>query len=292
VPVPSANPWALPGDDPVRELLERDWLEQLLRRLSALAPGPRVLDLGCGDGLVADLIGNSPDSYLGLDLFPPSRVNARRLDLREGLGPLRGEPFDLYVASFGFASHLSPDELCRLMRDIAASASPGALVALEALGLYSLEWPGIWEASPGGGRTLGYRLAAEVPIHPWAPLELATLAEAAGLRPFVMLDRSVQFGPKLGDGGHWPGLPPLRSGLARLLRGDSGGVEALAAALPPLPAHPAAQLHHALTTRRGRLVQGFTSGTDPGAVARSAWGLEPRTGCGVGHGLMLLARAG
>ena len=290
MPSPTPNPWAHPACDPVRDVLEREWLGRLLDRLLRDAPGARVLDLGSGDGTVRELIGDRAGSYLGVDLFPGPGTEAVRHDLRDGLGPVRDEPFDLYVASFGVASHLSPSELHRLMAEIASSAPRGAMVALEALGLFSLEWPGLWDSRAGRGRTLRYRLACEVEVHPWSPAELARLAADCGLRPLATFDRTVQYGPKLGEEGYWPGLPPLRSALRDLLHDSPEGREVIGAALPPLPAHPAARAHHALASRRRRLGERLWPAA-PSELARAAWALEPRTGAGIGHGLMLLARA-
>lgn len=289
MPGPTPNPWARSSDDPVRDILERDWLAGVLARLLTLAPGGRVLDLGCGDGLVGRLAEGKIDRYLGVDLFPAPGVAALRRDLHEGLGPLAREPFDLYVASFGVASHLAPEALERLVAEIAAAAAPGAVVALEALGLHSLEWPGVWDAPAGPSRLLPYRLADEVTIHPWTPFELGAIAERAGLRPLCALDRSVQFGPKLGDGHYWPGLPPLRRVLAALLREDASAGPELGASMPPLPAHPAADVHHALAGRRRQLVA-RRAAAGPAELGRAAWALEPRTGLGIGHGVMLVAR--
>jgi hypothetical protein len=290
MPGAAPNPWAHPACDPVRDVLEREWLGRLLNSLLHMAPGARVLDLGSGDGTVRELIGDRAGGYLGVDLFPTSGMDTVRHDLRDGLGAAGDEPFDLYVGSFGVASHLAPAELRRLMAEIATSASAGATVAVEALGLFSLEWPALWDSRPGEERTLRYRLAGEVQIHPWSPAELAGLAAECGLRPLATFDRTVQYGPKLGDDGYWPGLPPLRAALRDLLHGSREGGDVIGAALPPLPAHPAARAHHALAARRRRLVERLWPGA-PAELARAAWALEPRTGAGIGHGLMLLARA-
>ncbi len=291
MPALAVNPWTHPAGDPVREVLEREWLGLLLRRLIRLAPGSRVLDLGCGAGLVGDLLSGVVDRYVGVDLYPPEGANAIEHDLRHGLGPMRDEQFDLFVASFGIASHIAPAELRRLMEDIAHAAAPGALVAIEALGLYSLEWPGIWDVQPGRKRMLEYRLAGEVCVHPWSPVELAGMGEEAGMRPIAMLDRTVQFGPKLGTGDYWPGLPPLRTALRDLLCGRPEAEHIVAAALPPLPAHPAAGIHHGLAACRRRLVLRPRATAVPEELGKAAWTLEPRTGLGIGHGLMLVARA-
>lgn len=278
--------------DAVRETFERAFFSAQLERLLIEAPGGRVLDLGCADGLVRELCGPRVDEYVGIDLHPPAAETEGQFfahDLGEGLGPVGGEPFDLYFASFGVASHLAPQQLERLCRDIAGHARPGSLVALEALGLFSLEWPSLWETPPGSRRTLPYRLAAETRVHPWGPSELEGIFADAGIAPLRALDRSVQAGPKVGGGDYWPGLPPVRASLNDLLSGTVESVEALATPLPPLPAHPAAGVHHALVTRRQELV-GSGLGLSPQALARAIWALDPSTGGGFGHGLLAVGR--
>ncbi len=285
----------LAGDgDAVRERLERTSFGRLLPRLmSESGACGGVLDLGCADGMVAELLGDHAERYTGVDLRPRAQVTATRNfvshDLRSGLGPVGREPFGLYVACFGVASHLTPAELERLLREIALHARPGAVVALEALGLFSLEWPRLWETEPGARRMLPYRLATEVWVHPWAPSELARLMERSGIEPLWALDRTIQAGPKLDEGRYWPGLPPVRRGLSELLEGSSRGIAGLVAALPPLPAHPAAAAHHALARRRRRIVRG-SGARRPRDLARAVWALEPRGGAGLGHGLMVAGR--
>jgi SAM-dependent methyltransferase len=288
--VAAANAYAVQGHDAVRETFELPWLGRLLPGLLHQAGGGEVLDLGCGDGAAARLAGDRLVRYLGVDLAPPETTAGLaflRHDLREGLGPVGARPFDLYLATFGVASHLTTVELRRLLCEIASHARPGAVVALEALGLFSLEWPGIWDQPPGPARALSYRLAADVVVHPWAPRELHALLDAARLDPLGAYDRTLQAGPKTGQGGYWPGLPRLRDAFNRVLGGAPGeaALRELAAPLPPLPAGEPALLHHTLAARRARLVR---SGRPPSAA--DLWRLEPPTRGGFGHGLLVTGR--
>ena len=289
-----ATAYAAETHDRVRDQFERTALERTVGRL--LPKGGTLLDLGCGHGLARGLGAARLGGYLGVDMRDPGPGLPGRFvmgDLREGLPSLGGERFDLGLAAFGLASHLSPAQLKRVLGQLARRARPGALVAIEALGLHSLEWPLLWDRPVGSARTISYRLGADVPVHPWAPRELCALLEEAGMKPLVARDRSVQAGPKAGEDRYWP-LPPLRRALDTLLtetETEAAGDEArdaLATPLGPLPPGPAAVIHHALARRRRELVADRTH--ESASLARAVWELEPRSGGGYGHGLLVVAR--
>lgn len=307
--------------DRVRAVLERGFFaERVPALLAATGGGGALLDLGCADGLMGRLAGPALSRYVGVDFRPPEAALAGEHvlhDLRDGLGPVGAEPFDCYLASFGVASHLTPAALERLIGEIARHARRGAVVALEALGLGSLEWPRLWETAPGADRALAYRLGSDVEVHPWSPRELAALYDRAGIEPLHALDRSVQAGPKLGESGYWPGLPPLRTALDALLGEGIAGVaaaapsahgpdlrprtaqrlvDALTEPLCPLPAGPTAASHHALAQRRRALVAAATGRVDARGdrggptLARAIWALERGSSRGLGHGLLAVGR--
>jgi len=291
----SPEAYAATSGNAVRCTLEAGFFARLVPELLRQAGGGRLLDLGCGDGLARRLAGPRLTAYTGVDFRPagggaPARGERMLHDLREGLGPVGAVPFDLYLATFGVASHLSPAQLARLLAQIAAHARPGSVVALEALGLGSLEWPGLWDTPPGARRLLPYRLGSDVTVHPWSPRELCALHREAGLRPVRVLDRTLQPGPKSGEGRYWPGLPCLRAAFADLLAGrdEPHARRVLAGALPPLPAGRAAATHHALGERRRRLA--LERGGTPAGLARALWALEAGSGGGFGHGLTVVAR--
>jgi SAM-dependent methyltransferase len=285
----AARQYARQGHDLVRRRFEERLLGRLLPRLLDASRGGALLDLGCGDGLAARLAEGRLTRYLGVDLCPATRsLPSVAHDLRDGLGPVGPRPFDLYLGSFGLASHLGPVQLDALLREIADHARPGSVVALEALGLNSLEWPRLWEAPIGSARTIPYRLGADVDVHPWAPAELLGRFAAAGLEPIGAIDRTVQAGPKLDEGRYWRGLPAVRAALSALLSGESP-CDPLTAPLPPLPAGVPALVHHTLADRRRRLVR--HSGLGGAALAEAVWALEPLTAGGYGHGLLAVGRA-
>ena len=279
--------------DPVRDIFERELFAELIPALLEEAGGGRLLDLGCADGMAAELAGDRLECYLGVDLSPPA-VAPRRgeflaHDLREGLGPVGSQPYDFYLASFGVASHLRPGELLTLLGAVASHGRTGSIVALEALGAYSLEWPQLWGTDPGSERFLPYRLGGDVEVHPWAPDELFRAFDDAGIEPLRALDRTLQAGPKAGEGRYWSKLPDVRAGLNALLRGELSGKEALSEPLPRLPDHPAADVHRALAARRHELVAGL-NGQAPEEIARAVWELEPPSDGGFGHGLVVVGR--
>lgn len=285
--------YARQGRDAVRERFEGAFLERTVAGL--LPAGGTLLDLGCAHGWASRLGRERLGRYTGVDLRDPGAELPGRFvagDLREGLPSLGGERFDLCVAGFGLMSHFTPAQLGGLLTQIRSQGRPGALVAIEALGLRSLEWPRLWDRPAGAARTVPYSLGGEVSVHPWAPEELFGLLEEAGMAPLSAHDRSVQAGPKAGEGRYWS-LPPLRQAMDTLLgrpdpQAESEARSTLAQPLGPLPPGPAARVHHHLASRRRRLVRSSRDSGD--SLAGRIWALEPRSGGGYGHGLMVVAR--
>lgn len=82
---------------------------RLARRLRS---GPRVVDLGCGTGLLLDLLDIPPERYLGVDVSGGMLEHARKKHPRHAfvqadaqqLGPEHGR-FDLVVSLFGSPSY-------------------------------------------------------------------------------------------------------------------------------------------------------------------------------------------
>lgn len=279
-----------PQSDRVREELEAQLMVSVVGDMLPREGGGRVLDMGCGAGLGPLLAEVGMGHYTGVDFRTPGFAlpGPHVLhDLREGLGPVGDEPFDVYVAGFGLASHLAPGQLRRLVGEIARHARSGAFVAIEALGVHSLEWPRLWDTVPGAERTLAYALDHDVEVHPWGPDELLGLLEAAGIHPLRAVDRSLQAGPKLGEGRYWPGLPSLRPALIELLEGRAA-TPPLSAPLPPLPAGRAAAVHQRLAARRRSLTESHAG--SPIELAERIWALERGSGGGFGHGLLALGR--
>jgi len=229
--------------------------------------GLRVLDLGCGAGQGLELLTRIPEkdlnmddapryvlpagrvgSYLGLDLSSAmveqgrenhsdqGRVRFLQADLDEGLGPAAAEePFDLYFSSYGALSHLQAKSLRRLVVEIGRHARPGAVVVLDLVGRYSLEWTGYWRARDESEKVRQYAMSylyeesqrdnGEVesfPLRFWTGEEVRDLCRELGarsgvrFRPSLVLDRSLFVGRHVDTREYGCTLPPLRGLTNRL----------------------------------------------------------------------------
>jgi SAM-dependent methyltransferase len=245
--------------------LTRNALRPFLRgRMAACAAarrGLRVLDLGCGAGQGYELLTQIRDQdssleelprhvvdstdlevYLGIDLSPAmvaqGRVNYRgashvrfaEADLREDLGPATAErPFDVYFSSYGSLSHLSARHLEDRLVQVVQHAEPGAVVLLDLLGRFSLEWPAYWHASSEPEKTRPYSMSylfgederatgkvETFPLRFWSGREVRELclrvSERARkpLQVAEMFDRSIFVGRHIDTGEYGSRLPPLR----------------------------------------------------------------------------------
>lgn len=242
--------------------LTRFYLRPALQRLvQRTGKGLRVLDMGCGNGEGWQLLTRIPAEldearsvlppeqiaqYLGVDLCPDMVCQARarlhefpqasfaQADLSEPDDFL--VPADLYYSSYGSPSHLDDDQLARLVESIARKAPSGALVVLDLLGQFSLEWPCYWGYSSVAGadkmqpynmvwlypneerearRTnfTGYRLRF------WGGHEVERfLRKVLGprLRRLARFDRSIFVGRHLDTGDFNPRARPTRSAVNSL----------------------------------------------------------------------------
>ena len=117
--------------------LKEEKFKTLLLRQACIAPGHRVLDLGCGTGTLTLLAKRAvPEaSVVGLDADPEALAIARRkaqaagvdLDFREALAwdaPFPPGSFDRVLSSL-VLHHLSPENKRRALLHVAALLRPG-----------------------------------------------------------------------------------------------------------------------------------------------------------------------
>lgn len=113
-------------------------LERLVA-FAALPPGARVLDAGCGPGLVAEAFLGGGCAVLGVDLSPEMVRRARERCARFGdraefrVGPVEALPeapaFDAAVSRF--VVHHAPDPLAFLRAQVARVRAGGAVVVYD-----------------------------------------------------------------------------------------------------------------------------------------------------------------
>lgn len=236
----------------------------LVRLLERRGPqGLRLLDMGCGNGEGWQLLTRISasrdeaeglldpariDSYLGVDLCQ-EMVNQGRVRLaaypqarfvQADLGHPEKfmQPADLYFSSFGSPSHLEDAQLERLCEAIGRQAPPGAVVVLDLLGQFSLEWPEYWGYSqqPDQPRMQPYNMIwiypenlqeqrrtdfADYRLRFWGGEEVESfLRRVPALGPRLArverYDRSIFVGRHLDTGDFNPQARPTRRGVNSL----------------------------------------------------------------------------
>ena len=106
------------------------------------AVGKRVLEAGCGTGLVLSQLARVARSAHGFDLSPGMLAKARARGLSVGLGsvtqiPFRADSFD-FVCSFKVLAHVPEIELA--LRELARVTRPGGTLVLEFYNPWSLRY--------------------------------------------------------------------------------------------------------------------------------------------------------
>ncbi len=125
--------------------------------LDVLAPharGKRVLEIGCGTGLILSRIAEIADEAVGVDLSPGMLTHARErgLEVVEGSAtdlPFEDASFDT-VCSFKVLAHVEPIDVA--FREAARVVKPGGHLVLEVYNRWSLRY---LARRLAGARTIG-----------------------------------------------------------------------------------------------------------------------------------------
>jgi ubiquinone/menaquinone biosynthesis C-methylase UbiE len=140
--VPAAgHDWLLPLYDPLQRLLGGDAARRRMVELAEIAPGHRVLDIGCGTGSLAALIAKRHPrvEIVGLDPDPKALARARRKCDRAGtvaldIGysdalPYPDASFDRVLSSFMF-HHLEAEAKLGTLSEAMRILAPGGALHL------------------------------------------------------------------------------------------------------------------------------------------------------------------
>ncbi len=283
----------------------RSFMRPHLRRIAKR--GFRILDLGCGAGQGYELLTRidrndmSLDAehhhllekddialYFGMDLSEEMiRQGAANYadreymsfavgDLRDGLDGVRDEaPFDLYYSSYGSFSHLSYSDFQKLLADVVNHAEDGALLVMDMLGRWSLEWPGYWGAETESEKVRDYsmsyvydeaqREALDIEhfnIRYWTGDEVYRVCQEVStsegrIVPLTLMDRSVMVGRHIDTNEYGAKLPPIRQVACQLHEDNMRTyLENLMVEYEPEPGFPAHNAFFAdLTYAWNKLIQ-------------------------------------
>lgn len=158
-------------EDVVTKLTIKGSIEKLLAKRKDV----RIVDLGCGSGEGFELLTHIPNiehphvstrsftlapnqisCYLGVDISGSmiqqgrknyegmENVEFEQIDLNKGFQLIDEQPFDIYFSSYSSLSHLTPNKLSQLLKDIFNYAQPGAVIVLDLFGKCSPEWVKYW----------------------------------------------------------------------------------------------------------------------------------------------------
>jgi 2-polyprenyl-3-methyl-5-hydroxy-6-metoxy-1,4-benzoquinol methylase len=122
-------------------VVQRYWhweKERMIRKFSAPSPGDRVLDVGCGSGVIADVLASSGASTIGIDGNPDAIAYASRtfqrpnLEFRQSLVEEIAEPEGSIdrIYCFELVEHIYEHQVERLLQTMHRLTRPGGTLTL------------------------------------------------------------------------------------------------------------------------------------------------------------------
>lgn len=140
------------NDRPIPAEEMRCWVDGTVERISALA-GRRVLEVGCGTGLLLFPLARQCEAYVGTDFNPASLARLREVVAQQGLssvvtlvecaadqmGAVGQQLFDVIVVNSVVQYFPSIDYLLRMLDDLLDYAAPGGRIFLGDLRTLPLE---------------------------------------------------------------------------------------------------------------------------------------------------------
>jgi ubiquinone/menaquinone biosynthesis C-methylase UbiE len=162
----------------ITDRIEHDFLLEA----AAPEPGALVLDLGCGDGALAEELARAGASVIGLDSDPAMIAQARNRALRRPFSVVRADARAAPFASGAFDVVVMSTLLClsaepaTIVDEAARVLKPGGRLVIGELGANSL-WNG-WRRLRGWLGDQTWRDA-----HFFTPAGLRRLVRAAGVEP-------------------------------------------------------------------------------------------------------------
>jgi SAM-dependent methyltransferase len=193
----SANVWgprwgSRPRDWALSEDQQVPTYEEAIRR-AGIAPGQRVLDIGCGTGVFLRAAADRGATVAGLDaaegLLELARARVPEADLRQG--EMEQLPFDddAFDVVTGFNSFFFAADMVAALREAGRVARPEALVVIQVWG--RPDECGLTAMKQAVAPHLPAPEAGAAPPPPlWKPGVLEEIARQAGLTPESAFDTS------------------------------------------------------------------------------------------------------
>ncbi|MER0443557.1 methyltransferase domain-containing protein [Streptomyces sp. Edi4] len=207
-----------------------------LLRAAAIAPGERVLDLGCGAGQTSRLAARRahPGQVLGLDLSAPELDRARALAAQEGLDNLRFErgdaqvhpfspgSFDVALSRFGIMFFADP---AAAFAHVRGALRPGGRLAFASLSAPErMDWAGLFADLRAFGPVPDFTVGAPGMFSLADPATIRQLLTGAGFDDVRvdLVTAQMNFGKDAADAAVFlAGSGPARSLLERLAPGEA-----------------------------------------------------------------------